>query len=84
MSAANYKGRKYAEDGASREHGDGGGFALEIVNSSPIVQAAGGKNALLRGMRGETQYFRRNMENRAFRTLESRVKKYPQIFARKG
>lgn len=84
VSDAHYKGKRYAQDGASHESGSGADFALTIINTSPIVQAAGGRNALLRAMRGETQYFRRNIETGAFRTFESRAKKYPQIFARPG
>lgn len=84
VSAASYKGRQFSEDGSSSEAGSSSDFALTVVNSSPIVSAAGGRSALLRAMRGETLYFRRNMEARAFATLESRVAKYPQIFARQG
>lgn len=77
---ANYNGAQHRENAATFEQGSGTDFALTIVNSSPIVQMAGGRDALLYAMAGETGYFRRNMENRAFRTLESRAKKYPGIF----
>jgi hypothetical protein len=82
VTAANYKGRQYPEDGSSSESGTGGEYALTIKNDSPIVQAAGGKNALARAMNGETRYFEKNMEHRAFSTLASRVAKYPGVFAR--
>lgn len=84
VTNANYKGRTYREDGTSTEQGDGNNYALTIINSSPIVQAAGGYGALLRAMQGETSYFNRNMENRAFRTFESRAAKYPGIFVRRA
>jgi hypothetical protein len=84
VTAANYKGREYSQNGASKESGTGNNYALEILNHSPIVQAAGGHGALLRAMRGETRYFEMNMEKRAFATFESRAKKYPQIFMRRG
>lgn len=82
VAAANFKGRQYPQDGASTESGSATDFALAIFNYSPIVQAAGGRGALLRAMQGETRFFQVNMEKRAFATLESRVRKYPQIFAR--
>lgn len=84
LAAATFKGRQYPQDGASTESGGGADFALAIYNYSPIVQAAGGRSALLRAMQGETRFFEINMEKRAFATLESRVRKYPQIFARHG
>lgn len=80
VTAANYRSRQYPVDGASTEQGDASAYTLEIANTSPIVQAASGRNALLRAMKGETRYFEMNMEKRAFATLESRVKKYPGIF----
>ena len=84
VKTANFSGRQYPTDGASKELKNAGAFALEIINSSPIVQAAGGKYALLKAMAGETMYFEKNLENRAFATVASRAKKYPQIFARRG
>lgn len=84
VSAATFKGRQYPQDGASTESGSASDFALSIYNYSPIVQAAGGRGALLRAMQGETRYFQMNMEKRAFATLESRVRMFPQIFARRG
>lgn len=77
---ANYRGRQYPVDGDNREEGTGANYALTIINSSPIVQSAGGRSALLRAMQGRVGYFRRNMESRAFRTLAERAKKYPGIF----
>lgn len=77
---ANYRGRQYPVDGDKSEEGSGTNYALTIINSSPIVQAASGRSALIAAMAGETGYFRRNMENRAFATIESRAKKYPGIF----
>lgn len=83
VAAANSKGREFVGNGKSVEKGTAAGFTLEIMNYSPIVQRAGGYFALQDAMRGEVMYFRRNMENRAFATFESRAKKYPQIFMRK-
>jgi hypothetical protein len=80
VTAANYKGKQYREDGDKSESGSGTEFALTIINSSPIVQSAGGRGALISAMQGEIGYFQKNMEHRAFATLESRVKKYPGIF----
>lgn len=80
VANANYKGRQYPIDGDKREDGTGANYALTIINSSPIVQAAGGRAALLSAMQGRISYFRRNMEHRGFRTLAERAKKYPGIF----
>lgn len=77
---ANYRGQQYPVDGDKSEEGSGTNYALTILNSSPIVQAAGGRAAILAAMVGETRYFQRNMANRAFATIESRAKKYPGIF----
>jgi len=77
---ANYKGRQY-NDGAASETGSLDAYQLTIVNVSPVAGPfAGGERALLSAIVGRTRYFERNMENQAFRTLESRVKKYPGIF----
>lgn len=84
VQQANYKGLTFPQNANHSEEGDGGGFALTILNASPIVQAAGGKQALLGAMAGETKYFHRNMENRAFATLESRIKKYPGVYINRG
>lgn len=80
VASANYRGRQYPVDGDKREEGSGADFALTIINSSPIVQAAGGRAALLAAMQGRIGYFRRNMEHHAFRTLADRARKYPGIF----
>jgi hypothetical protein len=80
VSSANYRGRQYPIDGSSTEQGSGNDYALTIVNSSPIVQGAGGRSALLAAMQGRVSYFQRNMETRAFANLASRAKKYPGIF----
>jgi len=82
VAAANYRGRRYAEDGDSSESGSGAGYALTVRNTSPIAPAAGGGGALSRAMRGEVKYFERNLAKRAFATVASRAKKYPGIFAR--
>lgn len=82
VAAANHRGRRYAEDGSSSESGDGKGFALTVKNSSPIAPAAGGGAALGRAMRGEINYYKKSLAKSAFATLESRIKKYPGVFAR--
>ncbi len=82
VTNANYRGRQYQEDAANKEEGTGMDYALTILNTSPIVQSAGGRAALLAAMEGETKYFERNMETRAFATIESRAAKYPGIFVK--
>lgn len=77
---ANYKGRQYPIDGDKREEGSGANFALTIINSSPIVQSAGGRGALLAAMAGRIGYFRRNMAHGFYRNMVDRAKKYPGIF----
>lgn len=77
---ANYRSHQYPVDGDKQEQGSGTDYALTIINSSPIVQAAGGQASLLGAMRGRVSYFQRNLEHRAFRSLAERAKKYPGIF----
>lgn len=77
---ANYNGRTYPEDAAKREEGTAAAYVLTIFNTSPIVQAAGGRRALLSAMRGRVTYFQRNLQHRAFRTIDTRAKAYPGIF----
>lgn len=77
---ANYRGQQYPIDGDSNEDGGGAAYTLTVFNTSPIVQGAGGFAALLSAMGGRASYFRRNMENRAFATIESRARTYPGIF----
>lgn len=78
---ANYQGRSYPENAATAETGTGAAYTLTITNRSPIVQAAGGLRALLTAMRGRVRYFERNLQVRAFRTLATRARAYPGIFA---
>lgn len=78
---ANYKGRHYPENASKRETGTGTAYTLTITNSSPIVQLAGGQRALLSAMRGRVRYFERNLQAQAFRTLATRARAYPGIFA---
>lgn len=80
VTEANYKGADHPENANHQEITGGDNFALEIMNFSPIVQAAGGRQALLFAMRGEVGYFRQNMAHGFYRTLESRAAKYPGIF----
>lgn len=80
VSAANYKGRTYQQDADHSEEGSGAGYALTIINSSPIVQRAGGAFALLAAMSGEAGYFRQNMAHKFYLTAASRAAKYPGIF----
>jgi Tfp pilus assembly protein PilN len=77
---ANYRGQQYPIDGAATSSGSGTNYARTIINSSPIVQAAGGRAALLGAMRGEINYFRRNMAHHFYRTQAGRAAKYPGIF----
>lgn len=80
VQSASYKGRRYSEDGTGFETGSADGFAVTILNSSPIVQAAGGQRALFGAMKGVTMRFQKSMERRAFATVESRAKAFPKIF----
>lgn len=77
---ANYRGHNYPENVSSLESTTGGAYSLKIINSSPIVQAAGGERALLSAMAGETRYFYTLLAKGAFRTLASRAARYPGIF----
>lgn len=77
---ANYRGQTYPQDAAKLEQGNGSAYVLTLFNTSPIVQAAGGRRALLSAMRGRVNYFQRNLQHRAFRTIDTRAKAYPGIF----
>lgn len=77
---ANYRGNDHPENASSTYGGVGDEATLSILNSSPIVQAAGGRGALLSAMQGEIGYFRQNLAHHAFRSIESRAKAYPGIF----
>ena len=79
---ANYQGRTYPEDVSSLESSTPAGYILTVLNASPIVQYAGGAWALLGAMQGRISFFRRNLEERAFATYESRAKKYPGIWVK--
>ena len=80
VTGANYRGRTYPGDTQTQEEGTAASFALTIVNSSPIVQAAGGYNALVSAMAGEVGYFHQNMKHQFYLTAARRVAKYPGIF----
>lgn len=80
VDRANYDGKQYPIDADSLEEGRATNYALTIINSSPIVQAAGGQSALLRAMNGRARYFERNMAHHAFRTLATRARAYPGIW----
>jgi hypothetical protein len=80
VTNANYKGQQYPIDGESSEEGVSKNYALTIINSSPIVQKAGGQFALLSAMRGRASYFRRNLAHGVFDSIATRAKKYPGIF----
>ena len=83
--ASNYRGHQFPQNADRDERGSPGrDYTLQILNSSPIVQAAGGRDALIRAMLGRIRYFEINMERRAFRSVESRARKYPGIFVRPG
>jgi hypothetical protein len=77
---ANYRGQQYPIDGNAFATGSSTDYARTIINSSPIVQAAGGRAALLAAMAGEIGYFRRNMAHHFYRTQAARAAKYPGIF----
>ena len=79
---ANYEGRSYPENVSFSEKRGGANYALKIVNASPIVQLAGGRNALIFAMSGETRYFYTLLEKGAFKTAASRAAKYPGVYAR--
>ncbi len=80
VQAANYRGNDHPENADTRAAGSGSDFALTIINSSPIVQAAGGRSALLTAMQGEIGYFRNNMAHEFYKTAASRAAKYRGIF----
>lgn len=84
VTSAAYKGNSHPENARREESGTGPDYALTIINSSPIVQAAGGYGALIAAMAGETRRFEILMEQRAFRTVQSRAKAYPGIFVLPG
>lgn len=80
VANANYKSQQYPVDGDKREEGASSNFSLTIINSSPIVQKAGGQAALLAAMRGRASYFQRNLAHGVFNSIATRAKKYPGIF----
>jgi hypothetical protein len=82
VAAANFKGQQYPQDVSAIESGSGTAYTLTIYNTSPIAgkPRVGGERVLLAAMQGRARFFEMNMKHRAFRTLESRVKKYPGIF----
>jgi hypothetical protein len=80
VAAANFKGQQYPQDVSTTEGSTPAGYILTLLNSSPVVQYAGGEWALLGAMQGRISYFRRNLQHRAFETLESRARKYPGIW----
>lgn len=80
VQSANYRGNDHPENADHANSGSGTAYALRIINSSPIVQAAGGERALMIAMQGELGYFRQNMAHQFYLSAESRAKKYPGIF----
>jgi len=80
VASANVRGRQYPENVSATDSSTPAGFILTVLNNSPVVQHAGGQWALLGAMQGRVSYFRRNMQHRAFQTLESRARKYPGIW----
>jgi hypothetical protein len=78
--AANYRGNQYSIDGQSSEEGSGTSFQLTIINSSPVVQNAGGQWALIRAMSRRARFFERNMAHKFYLSIDTRAKKYPGIF----
>lgn len=79
---ANASGNDFPENASFSESGQGMRYALTIINSSPIVQAAGGQAALVYAMQGETRYFYTLLARGAFRNAASRAAKYPGVFVR--
>jgi hypothetical protein len=82
VAAANYRGESHPENVLHLETSAAGQFALKIINNSPIVQAAGGRDALLYAMAAETRYFYTVLARGGFNTFESRSKKYPGVYIR--
>lgn len=80
VSAANYKGLQYPQDVRSLSESTPAGYLLTTWNESPIVGFAGGAWALLGAMQGRVSYFRRNMKNRRFQSIDSRARAYPGIW----
>lgn len=80
VTAANHAGRQYPGNVSHRETGAGTAYALTILNNSPIVQKAGGRDALAFAMAGETRFFYTSLEKGAFRSAASRAAKYPGVY----
>lgn len=80
VDRANYRGQQYPVDADSREEGSSRNYALTIINSSPVMEHAGGQSTLMRAMNGRTRYFERNMQHHAFRSLATRARAYPGIW----
>jgi hypothetical protein len=81
VARANANGRRYPQNAATRETGSTSAYTLTLINRSPIVQAAGGRRALLLAMRGQTRRFETLMARRFYRTASARAAAYPGIFA---
>lgn len=82
VRSANYKGNSHPENVQFRERTGSADYALTIVNSSPIVQAAGGREALVIAMAAETRYFYTLLARGGFKTAQSRAAKYPGVYVR--
>ncbi len=82
VANANFKGQQHPENAAHMETGAGGQFALKIINSSPIVQAANGRFALIAAMSAETRYFYTLLARGGFATAATRAAKYPGVYVR--
>lgn len=80
VTRANYKGVEYPLDAEYVERGSAMGYTLKIINSSPIVQAAGGEAALLGSMQAEARYFEVLLAKGFLSTAEQRAAKYPGVY----
>jgi hypothetical protein len=77
---ANYRSQQYPIDTHSREEGTATTYLLSVINASPIVQFAGGREALLDAMARRASYFRKNIEHGVFSSVAVRAQRYPGIF----
>lgn len=76
------KGSGHPENAQTFETGTGTNYALRIINSSRIVQRAGGEAALVWAMNGETRYFFMLLSKHAFANAALRAAKYPGVYVR--
>ena len=80
VDRANYDGLQYPINAAHVERRGGADYSLTILNSSPIVQNAGGRLALLSAMAAETRYFYTLLARGGFATAARRASHYSGVY----